>query len=346
MPTNYIKNFDHEQFQDLYKKMCGACAEQKPLWKGTVYIGKKPLYIECHVKWLADKIEDYFFKTLPNEHLKNAKELYILNSGVSGFMPGLDAWTTNVFWTDDNIYRCSDLIAHFNCIFGRWGNTYIISEDNDILSNFYHLGENHLLMRLFRYIFDNDDSIVLHGAVVGNDKNGVLITGLSGAGKSTLAAYCLKQGLKFVSDDRISLHKENGEVFANPIYTTLSLTEQIDGLKIQSVSKPLGCTKNIFVLDKSQISENMKISAIIEPVKQDAETAVISKVAKAPVLTRICSDYSNFSLLTRSTNPISDYKKIANLFSNVDTFSLQLSKSVEDNAHAILNFINQGEINV
>lgn len=346
MPTNYIKNFDYEQFQNLYKKMYEICATKKPLWSGTVYIGRKPLYIECHVKWLADKIEDYFFKTLPNEHVKNAKELYILNSGVSDFMPGLDAWTTNVFWTDSNIYRCPDLIAHFNCIFGRWGNTYIISEDNDILSNFYHLGENHLLMRLFRYIFDDDDSVVLHGAVVGNDKNGVLITGLSGAGKSTLAAYCMKYGLKFVSDDRIALHKESGEVFAKPIYTTLSLTEQIDGLKTKSVSQPLGCTKHIIVLDKSQISENMKITAIIEPIKQDLQKPVISQVAKAPVLTRICSDYSNFSLLTRSINPILDYQNIADLFDNVNTFSLKLSLSVEDNARAILNFINQGEINV
>ncbi len=346
MPTNYVKNFDRDQFQKLYKKLSLECAAKKPLWAGTVYVGQQPLYIECHVKWLAEKIENYFFKSLPNQHVKDAKELYILNSGVYGFMEGLDVWTTNVFWTDDNIYKTPDLIAHFNCIFGKWDDVYIISEDNDILSNFYHLGENHLLMRLFGYIFDTEDNIVLHGAVVGNDDHGVLITGLSGAGKSTLAAYCLQQGLKFVSDDRIAVHKESGGVFADPIYTTLSLTQPIDGLKIKSMSQPLGCTKNIIVLDKSQIAERMKITAVIEPIKQDLDEPVISKMPKAPVLTRMCSDYSNFSLLTRSMNPIGDYNKIAKLFENVDVFSLQLSASIEDNAHAIFNFINQGEKNV
>ena len=342
MPTNYVKNFSQDKYQELYQKLSDACAAVKPLWAGTVYIGQKPLYIECHVKWLADKIENYFFKAFPNKHVANAKELYILNSGVYGFMEGLDVWTTNVFWTDDNIYRCPDLIAHFNCIFGKWGNKYIISEDNDILSNFYHLGENHLLMRLLRYIFDDDDNIVLHGAAVGDGKNGALITGLSGAGKSTLAAYCLQQGLKFVSDDRVALHKEKGEIFADPIYTTLSLPRPIDGLKIKSVSRPLGCTKDIIVLDKSQITEHMKITAVIEPVKQDADVPAIFEVPKAPVLTRICSDYSNFSLLTRSTNPIIDYKKISGLFENIPIFALHLSRNIEDNAKAIVKLITQG----
>lgn len=346
MPTNYIKNFDINQFKELYKKLSCERAEKKPFWIGTVYIGQQPLYIECYVKWLADKIPEYFFKSVPGVHIKNSKELYILNSGVKKFMNNLDVWTTNVYWCDENIYRCPDLIAHFNCIFGKWENVYFISEDNDKLSNFYHLGENHLLMRLFRYIFDTDENIVLHGAVVGNDSHGVLITGLSGAGKSTLAAHCLRNGMKFISDDRVALHKENNEIFAEPIYTTLSLIEKIDGLKIKSVSKPSGCTKDIIVLDKSQISESMKITAVIEPIKTDSNEPHLNEVPKAPVLTRICSDYSNFSLLTRSMNPLDDYKKIAGLFSNIPTYSLQLSKSVEDNAMTVINFINQGDTNV
>ena len=346
MPTNYIKNFDRCEFQKLYQKLSVAGAQKKPIWSGTVYIGTQPLYIECHVKWLADKIENYFFKSLPDEHITGAKELYILNDGVEKFMKRPDAWTTNVFWLDDNIYKQPDLIEHFNCLFGRWNDKYIISVDNDEASNFYHLGENHLLMRLFAYIFNTPDNIILHGAVVGNENNSVLITGLSGAGKSTLAAYCLSLGLKFVSDDRVALHTENGIIFANPIYTTLSLAQPIDGLKIKSCSRPNGCIKDIIVLDKSQISKNIKINAIIEPIKKDLDMPIISETAKAPVLTRICSDYSNFSLLTRSMNPLDDYRKIAHIFKDINTYSLTLSNSVRDNAIAIYNFITQGDVNV
>ena len=347
MFTNYVKNFDNGEFQKLYKKLMDACTKKQPLWAGTVYIGKKPLYIECFVPWLADKIEDYFFKTVKNEHISNAKELYILNDKVDCFMERPNAWNTNVFWTDENIYRHPDIIAHFNCIFCKTGNKYIISVDeDDAQSNFYHLGENHLLMRLFGYIFDTEDNIILHGAVVGNEKQGVLITGLSGAGKSTLAAYCLRFGLKFVSDDRVALHMENGEVFADPIYTTVSLIEPVDWLKTIKSDRPENSIKDVIVLDKSQISDSVKITAVIEPIKSKLDKPVISASAKAPILTRICSDYSNFSLLTRSMNPLDDYKKISALFANIDSFSLQLSNSVEDNAMAICNFINQGDINV
>ena len=345
MPTNYIKNFNKDDFKQLYEKLMTSRTNQTPLWNGTIYIGTQPLYVECHVKWLADKIEDYFFKTIPGVRINGAKELYILNAGGRDFINTIDAWTTDVFWIDDNIYKQPDLIIHYNCLFGRWNNTFIISVDDDIQSNFYHLGENHLLMRLFGYIFDDDSNIVLHGAVVANNDFGVLITGLSGAGKSTLSAHCLRMGLQFVSDDRVAIHMENGEIYADPIYTTLSLCEPIDGLKITKTSKPENCTKDIVVLDKSQISSHIKIKAIIEPIKADLNQPGIIKTAPAPVLTRMCSDYSNFSLLTRSMNPLNDYKKIANLFKNTNVYSLHLSKSVEDNARAIYNLM-KGDTNV
>ncbi len=346
MPTNYIKNFDHNQFQAIYQKLDSARVQTKPLWFGTIYVGKEPLYVECHVKWLADKIEDYFVKTLPNQHIAGAKELYVLNNGTNEFIPMPDSWTTNVFWTGNNIYCQPDLIAHFNCIFGKWDNKYIISVDESNPYNFYHLGENHLLMKLFGYIFDTKDNIILHSAAIGNNDFGVLITGLSGAGKSTLAAHCLKLGLKFISDDRVALHCEEGKVIANPIYTTISLLEHIDGLKVKTSVHSNNSTKDVIVLDKSHISESLTINAIIEPVKSNSDTPVLQKVPKAPVLTRICSDYSNFSLLTRSMNPLADYRKISDLFTNIDAFSLQLSNSVEDNAMAVFNFVTKGDVNV
>ena len=346
MPTNYIKNFNREQFQKLYQKLSDANSAKEPLWRGTVYIGTQPLYIECHVKWLADKIDEYFFKSLPKEHVQNARVLYILNDGVEKFIQAPDIFTTNVIWCDGNIYRQPDLIVHNNCIFARGNNTCFISVDGDEKNNFYHLGENHLLMRLFGYIFNDNADIVLHGAVVGNDNSGVLITGLSGSGKSTLAAHCLHNGLKFVGDDRVALHKENGDVFANPIYTTLSLTEPINGLKIKRSFRPRSSTKDIIFLDKSQISDSVKITAIIEPIKTDSDKPIILKSPKAPVFTRICSDYSYLSLLTRSMNPLDDYKKISGLLDGIDTFSLHLSKSVTDNALVIINFLTPGGTNV
>lgn len=336
MWTNYIKNFSRNEFETICKRFDSACLAKTPLWSGTVFIGIEPLYIECHVKWIADKIDEYFVNTLPNQHIDNARELYILNDGVSKFMPQPAPLTTDVFWIKDDIYSCPDIIALDNCIFAKYGNSFFVSVDDNDKNNFWHLGENHLLMRLFGYIF-NDNNIVLHGAVVGNKDFGVLITGLSGVGKSTLAAYCAKYGMSFVCDDRVALHIENNIVFADPIYTTLSLYEPIDGLKVKTVFRPENCTKDIIILDKSYISKHMPIRAIIEPIKSNNNMPIIEKSAKSPVLTRICSDYSNFSRLTRSINPLNEYKKISEMLKDIDVYSLQLSKSIDENAKSILN---------
>ena len=74
MQTNYVKNFDREQFHKLYEKLSVANSEKEPFWRGTVFIGNQPLYIECHVKWIADKINSYFVDARQNyQNLKDEK---------------------------------------------------------------------------------------------------------------------------------------------------------------------------------------------------------------------------------------------------------------------------------
>ena len=340
MPTNYIKNLGQKNFDEICNKFQNVIMQNKPVWRGTVYIGEKPLYIECNVKWLAEKIPLYFVKAIENTKINGCKELYILNYGVHKFVPSPDCCTTDLAFVGSNIYKHPDIIIHNNCVFVRKNPVFYLSITEEYGTNFYHLGENHLLMRLLNYIFDDDSNIVLHGAAVGNENYGVLITGLSGAGKSTLSAYCLANGMKFVGDDRIALHRENNTVYADPIYTTLSLNETIDGVKTTFSSRPNGCNKDVYVVDKSQISNHIPIKAIIEPIKSGKDKPIIKRCNLSPILTRICMDYSYFSLLSRNTNPVNDYKKISNLLTGVESFNIELSTDINENAKAICNLIS------
>lgn len=345
MPTNYTKNFDQSSFDAICDKLQNIAAQNKPVWRGTVYIGEQPLYIECDVQWLAEKIPLYFVKVLENTKIDGSKELYILNRGVYKFISCPDYYTTDIYFTGTNIYKHPDIIVHNNCLFIRKKPVFYLSITEEYGTNFYHLGENHLLMRLLNYIFDDDSNVILHGSAVGNENYGVLITGLSGSGKSTLSAYCLANGMKFVGDDRIALHRENNTVFADPIYTTLSLNETLDGVKTIFSSRPNGSNKDVYVVDKSQISTHIPIKAIIEPIKSNLESPLITKCAISPVLTRVCMDYSYFSLLARHTNPLNDYKKISGLLAGIDSFKIELSKSINENAKTICNLIlKQGVI--
>jgi len=57
----------------------------------------------------------------------------------------------------------------------------------------------------------NRGAVLLHAAGVILDGKGVAIAGFSGMGKSTLALHLLSEGLDFVSNDRITLHRSKGK---------------------------------------------------------------------------------------------------------------------------------------
>ena len=64
-------------------------------------------------------------------------------------------------------------------------------------------------------------AILIHAALLGVEKRGVLIMGHCGAGKSTLSALLAAEGVSYFSDEHAVLHHENGRVrglsFANDI---------------------------------------------------------------------------------------------------------------------------------
>lgn len=340
--TKYIINFGQDQLNHLYDKLTCATKVGSPLWAGTIYIGARPLYVECHIKYLADKIENYFVNVLPGVHVENAHELYILNNGVHEFINPPEPYNISVIFSDNNICRKPDLVMNDVCLFMARGKVSIMSLAND-KSSFFYLGENHILMRVFYHVFDDDDFAVLHGGCVGYNGNGVLISGLSGYGKSTLSAHCLSMGAQFIGDDRIGVHLSNGIPMANPIYTTLSL-----GNNIPENIKPIGSvrqwysTKDTLFLDKTQFSNNIKIRAVLEPVRGSGAFCKLEKSAPGPILTRLCTDFSKLSLLTPSKNPLADYKHIFNLLGHCEFYKLYLSDSIPDNAATIMSFLTKG----
>ena len=341
MYTNYFKNFSRNELCDLRNNMKAVANKTKPLWYGTIYIGTEPLYLECHVKWLAEKINLYFVNVKESYCDPKAKKLYILRAGVKDFFTQPDCFTTNVYFTQNHLCTKPDLIVHNNCVYLHYDDEYYMSVTSEDYTNFYHLGENHLLMRVLNYIFDSSDNIMLHGAVVGYKDYGILITGLSGYGKSTLSAHCLAQGMDFIGDDRVMLSKSNQNVFASPIYTTLSLSAPVPGIQpVKTISCP-NSTKDIVILDRKKIAQKIKIRAVLEPHNIKSDKPEIKPTKKSPVITKICADYCNFSLLTRTINPLHDYKKISNLLENIDFFIINLSNNISDNANAIFNLAKE-----
>ena len=337
MWTNYIKNFSRNEFENICKRFDLARLAKTPLWRGTVFIGIEPLYIECHVKWIADKIDEYFVNTLPNQHIDNARELYILNDGVDKFTQSKLSEYSDLFFLGDNIFTKPDLITNKDFIFLRDNNKFFISVPDADMNHILYLDEIHILGRFFYYILQK--TTVLHGAAIAYNDFGVFIAGLSGSGKSTLAAHCMAKGLQFVGDDKIALHKKDDILYANPIYSVMSLKETIDGIKTVDIKKQKDADKDVLVLEKSQIAHNIQIDTIIEPTMANIDNPEILKTPISPIITRICNDFSIFSVLSPNKNPLNDYKTIFNLFSNIDSYKLNLSKSLPTNIEKLIDFV-------
>jgi len=350
MITQYIKNFSKEQFSKLTSKFNQLCIKQKPLWQGTVFIGNSPLYIECHTKWLAEKIEDFFYRTEKNKQYPNSKKLYILNRPTSDFITQPYIYDMYVCFTDNNTFRKPDIIVHHDCLLFSNSDTICLSVDELMQEalNYFHIGENHLLMRILNYIYDiNSNNTIVHCSAVGLNNTGCLISGLSGFGKSTLAAFCTKLGMDFVGDDRIALTTNNDLLLANPIYSTVSLDTNVNWLPTKHITKNITQNKNVCILnDHFHLATNLPIKVIIEPTRSKSNQLQIKQANKNDIITRICSDYSSLSVLSRSTNLLEEYKYIYNLLKNLKFYTIALGSNIEENAKAIYNLIKTEAQNV
>lgn len=91
------------------------------------------------------------------------------------------------------------------------------------LENFYQ--RSFMLTPLFSRMAPDFGLSLIHGAAVGLQGQGVILSGLSGAGKSSLAAACLMSGMQYVSDDTMFLDLQNGKAY--PMCSTIHLAPEI-----------------------------------------------------------------------------------------------------------------------
>lgn len=74
-----------------------------------------------------------------------------------------------------------------------------------------------------RSIDEFDGAVLIHGAVVAKNKQGVLILGDKGAGKSVLMASLLSMGFEYVAGDRVMVMQQNGSLISTGFIDTVRL---------------------------------------------------------------------------------------------------------------------------
>ena len=345
MKTHFIKNFPLSEFNRVCAIMADMFSQAESYWHGTVGVGCKSIGVDCRVKNTAERMSEFFVDNTPGADINASDiQMHLFTGEPRDIFNIPEKCECIQFFCSGDIGVSPDIIVTptYACIVRGKEMLFMAAPIENNRDVTLIMGENHLLMRQIRHMLSGDGMFFMHGAVVGLDDFGVLISGLSGAGKSTLAAWCAHYGMGFVGDDRIVVCMQNGVPVANPVYTTVSMSEKIPDFPAYVVSTNVDRAKDIYVFNSDfKFCRNMPIRAILEPTRGNFLDAGIIPAEKSGILSKIVMDYSNMGCLVNSPNPINDWRDISNLFQNVDFYRLNLGDCIADNAMKICDFIKQ-----
>ena len=345
MKTHFITNFPESEFNRINTQLWDMFSERSSCWCGVVNVGDSVIGVDCRIENTAEKMSEFFAHNTQNADINNADvQMYLFTGNPYDIINIPDKCECVQIFVGANIATMPDIIVtptYVSVVRDKKMLFMAASEQNNPMVTLV-MGENHLLMRQIRHMLDDADTFFMHGAVVGRDDFGVMLSGLSGAGKSTLAAWCAYLGMDFVGDDRIAINMRDGVPVANPVYTTVSMSEKIANFPARVVATNIDRAKDIYVFNPDfHFRHDIPIRAIIEPVRGNFDAPSIVPVGKTGILATIVTDYSNMGCLINSPNPIKDWRDISNLFAGVDFYHLHIGPNIADNANAICEFIKQ-----
>lgn len=345
MKTHFVTNFPESELLRIRAQMWDMFSSMKSHWCGTVRVGDMHIGIDCRIQNVAEKMSEFFVHNMPGANIDTSDiQMHLFTGNPRNIFAIPDKCECVQIFSTADINSTPDIIVTptYACIVRENKMLFMAApEQNNPLVTLV-MGENHLLMRQIRHMLYHTSHFFMHGAVVGLDDYGVMISGLSGAGKSTLAAWCAHLGMDFVGDDRVVISMQNGQPIANPVYTTVSTSEQIADFPARVVATNIDRAKDIFVFNPEfKFRHDIPIRAIIEPMRGNYDTPRIVTAPRAGIMAKIVMDYSNMGCLINSPNPINDWHDISKLFQGVEFYHLHLGRSIADNANAICEFIKQ-----
>lgn len=187
----------------------------------------------------------------------------------------------------------------------------------------------------------------LHGAVVGHQGQGVLITAKSGSGKSTTSLACLIGGMDYVGDDYVAVTIDTNttthQVTAHNLYNSAKVTksglklfpelaEQVWNTNSAETEKAVMFLNNRF---GGQIKSSLPITAILIPRITHNVTTTITPTSKMDALIAVAPT-------TLLQLPLAETGKLATLkqvIEQVPCFYLNLGSGLEEVVGTIKSFL-------
>jgi hypothetical protein len=226
-----LVNYSPEFTPHVEKQLTYALKDASPKYDATLVIWKDSL-----VRSLSLILEQELFNNALIYNYFQDLFLQVFEHKVSTKLPiiNVDIW--------------NNILTAFN----PQSNTYYYAAENLEPEEFIKQG--HLFVQTLGKIVKSTTSSLVHGAVVGLHDKGILFCARGQKGKSTLAVCAMIDGFDYVSDDYLILSKDDAGLYADPIYSIVTLSprmysELYDALNCKFVSN--NARKDKYVLNIS-----------------------------------------------------------------------------------------------
>lgn len=204
------------------------------------------------------------------------------------------------------------------------------------------------LKRLMAWATREEGFGLLHGAVIGDARGGVMLIGTTGVGKSTTTAAALLAGLSSAGDDLAMLSRSaTGGIVAHAAFDAVKLSE--DTLRLVGTAAPAsgeatgpGIPKHIVPLravGAGRLSPMVPLRALLMPRLAGGARSVIAPGSKAAAL-RALGPVSSFVM---RVTPEASFALASRLVRDLPCFALDLGGNPAEAARRIGTFIETGE---
>lgn len=208
--------------------------------------------------------------------------------------------------------------------------------------------EGHIFVQMFNKIIKDENSNLVHGAVVGYNNHGVLFCARGQRGKSTLTVLSMMEGFDYVSDDYLVLEKENENLYSYPIYSIITLSprmynelyDRLDGCRF--VSNNARKDKYVVNIEKfhPQFKNKYPINLCIFPeIVSDPEPSIrlCNSDEKGRAITQLIQS-TVFQM--QDTNNHDVIIKLLNMVKNFEFYKLNLCNDINANTKYLQQFLD------
>ena len=205
--------------------------------------------------------------------------------------------------------------------------------------------EGHIFVQFINQIVKSPTANLAHGACVGMGGNGVLLCGTGHRGKSTLTVLAMLKGFEYVSDDYQILEQEDGQLYAWPFYSIITLSptmynEMYDDFKGKFVSMNARKDKYVFSIAPyhGQFRDRYPIRACLFPeIVNDPEPSIVPCTPQER--SRAIAQLTGSTVRQmRDVHSPQTIKKLADMIKDYPFYKINLCRDIYRNVECLREF--------